>query len=87
MYIVSEQFSDLQGIRHGFTTRNGGVSEGYFESLNIGIRRGDLREHVEENYRILAGSIGFEYNNIALTSQVHGKTVRVVKKAEVFSHL
>lgn len=80
MYIVSEQFSDLQGIRHGFTTRNGGVSEGYFESLNIGIRRGDLREHVEENYRILAGSIGFEYNNIALTSQVHGKTVRVVKK-------
>ena len=52
MYIVSEQFSDLQGIRHGFTTRNGGVSEGYFESLNIGIRRGDLREHVEENYRI-----------------------------------
>lgn len=83
-YIVLKAFSDLKGVQHGFTTKNGGVSEGYFRSLNIGINRGDLREHVAENYRILAESIDFDSDNVALTSQVHGKTVRVVRRGGSF---
>lgn len=36
--LVSEK---LKGVKHGFTLRNGGVSEGDFGSLNLGLRRGD----------------------------------------------
>ena len=35
---------------HCFTTRYGGVSEGYLSSLNLGIHRGDKPENVRKNY-------------------------------------
>ena len=35
--LVSEK---LKGVKHGFTLRCGGVSEGEFGSLNVGLRRG-----------------------------------------------
>ena len=43
-----------KGIRvpHCFTTRLGGVSRGYLDSLNIGMNRGDEPENVEENFAI-----------------------------------
>lgn len=77
-YIVSEALSLAGSVRHGFTTRNGGVSEGQFRSLNLGINRGDKKEHVSRNYHIIAERIGFDPNNMALTSQVHGDNVRVI---------
>jgi hypothetical protein len=42
---------------HGFTTRFGGVSEGYLASMNIVFSRGDIRENVLENYRILGEAL------------------------------
>jgi|LSQX01.1.fsa_nt_gb YfiH family protein len=83
-FIVSTQLSELKGVKHGFTTKKGGKSEGHLSSLNIGISRGDLKEHVAENYRILAESIGFEPDNVALTRQVHGKEVRIVNRGGAF---
>ena len=38
---------------HCFTTRLGGVSEDYLDSLNLGENRGDKPQNVVENYRIL----------------------------------
>ena len=38
---------------HAFTTRFGGVSEGYLESLNLGENFEDSEENVRENYRRL----------------------------------
>lgn len=46
------------GIRHCFTTRAGGVSEGIFRSLNLSFTRGDDREAVLENYRRVASAMG-----------------------------
>jgi YfiH family protein len=63
---------------HGFTTRFGGVSEGYLASMNIGFSRGDIRENVLENYRILGEAIGFDPNNCVLARQTHTDTVRKV---------
>lgn len=39
----------LAGVRHGFCTRRGGVSEGLFASLNVGLGSSDRREAVLEN--------------------------------------
>jgi YfiH family protein len=78
--ISSDVLNGAGGIRHFFTTRKGGMSEGVWASLNIGINRGDKREHVEENFRRIARAVGFDVNNIAVTMQVHGDTVRTVDK-------
>ena len=41
----------LGGVRHGFSTRRGGVSPAQWDTLNLGPGRGDAPENVEENYR------------------------------------
>lgn len=70
------------GAAHCFTTRLGGVSTGYLDSLNIGMHRGDEPENVAKNYEILASALGFDVKNLVLTHQVHSAAVRVVTKAD-----
>ena len=65
---------------HCFTTRFGGVSEGYLESLNIGTHRGDAPENVLKNYRVLADALGFDPACVVLTKQTHTDVVRLVGK-------
>ena len=43
-----------------FSTRVGGVSEGPYESLNLGILTGDDPERVVENRRLLADRAGID---------------------------
>jgi polyphenol oxidase len=58
-----------------FSTRRGGVSEGPFESLNIGLLTADEPERVAENRRRLAGEVGADPELIAMNRQVHGAVV------------
>jgi YfiH family protein len=77
-YLTAEDFS----VPHCFTTRFGGVSTGIFDSLNIGMHRGDTPENVEKNYAILADALGFDLNHLVLTHQVHSDIVRRVTKQD-----
>jgi polyphenol oxidase len=58
-----------------FTTRVGGVSEGPFESLNLGRRTGDDVEHVDENRRRLCAEVGADEQNLTLGFQTHSTVV------------
>ena len=62
-------------VPHGFTTRFGGVSQGYLQSLNIGIHRGDQWENVLKNYEILGNALDFDVKNLVLSHQTHTDTV------------
>ena len=81
------QYLTAPGIaaKHCFTTRLGGVSEGYLDSLNIGIHRGDSAENVEKNYDILANALGFDPGKLILTRQTHSSIVRAVTEADTGS--
>ncbi len=86
--VINNQHENLhyltaQGIAapHCFTTRLGGVSRGYLDSLNIGTSRGDDRENVVENYRRLGQAIGFDVRNLVLSRQTHSNIVRPVTGA------
>ena len=68
------------GASHCFTTRLGGVSEGYLSSMNIGTSRGDQPENVLKNYDILGKNLGFDPHMAVLSRQVHSDIVRVVGK-------
>jgi len=78
---VSSQLERL-GVPHGFTTRAGGVSEGIWCSLNLGIHRGDDPEAVRENYRRVCAALGVEEGRLVLSRQVHGDAVRTVTAAD-----
>ena len=77
-YLTAENIT----VPHCFTTRLGGVSQGYLDSLNIGMHQGDDPENVAKNYEILANALDFDVQNIVLTRQVHSDIVRVVTKAD-----
>ncbi len=66
---------DLPGARALFTTRRGGVSQGPYESLNLGRWTDDDAEAVAENRRRVAALADAE---LVQGRQVHGTTVRRV---------
>ena len=72
--------SDFLTLRHGFTTRLGGVSEGHLASMNLGLRRGDVPENVYQNYDILGSALGFDPHRLVGAVQVHGDAVRLCTK-------
>ena len=59
-----------------FTTRRGGVSEGPYQSLNLGILTDDQPDRVLENRRIAAGLAGVDDERVAMGWQVHGTDIR-----------
>jgi YfiH family protein len=59
-----------------FTTRRGGVSEGPYASLNLGLWTDDARERVADNRERLAGLVGVAPGRFAQGRQVHGARVR-----------
>ena len=77
-YLVAESIE----APHGFTTRFGGVSTGYLESMNIGMHRGDSPENVAKNYAVLGNALGFDLQKVVLAHQIHENTVRVVTAAD-----
>jgi YfiH family protein len=66
----------LPGATVTFTTRQGGVSEGPYESLNLGILTDDDPVRVRENRRIAAEAAGVDPDRMAMGWQVHGTEIR-----------
>ena len=78
------EYLTAEGISapHCFTTRLGGVSEGYLRSLNLGMSRGDNPENVRKNYAILGEALGFDPQKAVLSRQVHSNIVLPVGEGD-----
>nr|MBO2486365.1 peptidoglycan editing factor PgeF [Bacillota bacterium] len=70
------------GVAHGFTGRQGGVSQGVFASLNLGLHVGDDPERVRENRRRALMAAGVDPGRLTLGEQVHGTGLRWVGAGE-----
>lgn len=77
-YLKFNAFDKFNFIKHGFSTKLGGVSEGIFESMNLGFRRGDEEENVRKNFGLICKSIGIKEDDLVFTDQVHKANIRVV---------
>lgn len=63
------------GVRIAFTTREGGVSEGAYTSLNLGSHVNDDLACVQENRRRVLAAFGCEDALLVVPNQVHGSQV------------
>lgn len=70
------------GAVHGFSTRLGGVSEGPYASLDLGLGKGDDPDKVRENFRRFCTAVGADVNRVVCTQQVHLDAVRVATSAD-----
>ena len=65
-------------VKHGFSSRIGGVSEGIFSSMNLSFSRGDNEACVRENFKRMAEAIGVEPDSLVFAAQTHTTNVRKV---------
>lgn len=76
--ITLDVLQNLPGIRHGFMTRAGGVSEGIYDSLNCGLGSDDDLERVRENRRRVLRMAGIGATTLLTAHQIHSPDVLVV---------
>lgn len=74
-------------IRHGFFTREGGVSEGIYAGLNTGLGSNDDPAKVIENRRRIAEHLGAGHGSVVTLYQVHGATALTVDTHQDRAHL
>jgi YfiH family protein len=67
---------ELPHARAVFSSRHGGVSEGPYDSLNLGMLTADAPENVTENRRRLGEAVGHPWSCFCYGRQVHGARVR-----------
>ena len=67
-------------VTHAFTTRFGGVSQGIYSSLNLGINRGDSLDLVRENYDLICRVLNITVQEIVCSFQIHSAHIRVVTR-------
>jgi len=79
-YLTSDVLPFDDRIRHGFFTRQGGVSTGIYAALNCGLGSGDAPENVRQNRDRAAAALGID--KLAGVHQVHGCAVHVIRTRE-----
>lgn len=81
-YLEFSMLADTDLVRHGFSTRLGGVSKGCFSSMDLSFVRGDEEEAVRENFRRTGASMGVSCEDMVFSQQTHTTNVRVVTEQD-----
>lgn len=81
-YLTFPAFSEIGTVKHLFSTRIGGVSEGIFASMNLSFTRGDNEEAVLENYRRIAEVLSCSIDDFVCADQTHTTNIRLVTKED-----
>lgn len=68
---------------HAFSTRIGGVSEGIYASLNLGMNRGDDKDKVIKNWDLFLDCAGVSNREFVCGSQVHGNNVVIASRKDL----
>lgn len=70
-------WKDSAFVQDGFSTRQGGVSRGIYESMNFSVKMGDSKENVEENFKRFLGA--HHFTSPVMADQVHETRIRRVE--------
>ena len=81
-YIQFKNLSATGIVKHGFSTRKGGVRTGIFSSMNLNFKRGDDPDAVLENYRRMAAALNMRVEDMVLSDQTHTTNVRVITEED-----
>lgn len=82
LFLTFPALAEIDGIKHLFSTRMGGVSEGMFSSMNLSYTRGDDKQAVDENYRRIAKVLGCGPEDFVCSDQTHTTNIRKVTASD-----
>ncbi|MFL6799401.1 MAG: peptidoglycan editing factor PgeF [Xanthobacteraceae bacterium] len=84
--LQAASLTSLPGIRHAFFTREGGVSQGLYASLNGGPGSQDAPNNVAENRARMAAALAVPADHLLTAYQIHSAEVVVIDKPWEPSH-
>ena len=76
----SNKLKKFNNINHCFFSKNGGVSQGIYKSLNCGLGSNDRKKNVLENLDIVSEKIGLDAENLFIMNQTHSNKVVVINE-------
>ncbi|AKL95612.1 hypothetical protein CACET_c21660 [Clostridium aceticum] len=76
--VVSEGLQQLGIVKHGFSTRIGGVSKDHNSTLNLSFKTNDDKNHVMANLQGFCEAIDVKLENLVLSDQVHSDGIKIV---------
>lgn len=82
VYLTFPILEETGVVKHLFSTRMGGVSEGIYRSMNLSYTRGDKKDAVDENYRRIAAALGCGVEDMVCSDQTHTTNLRIVGRAD-----
>lgn len=77
-YLTFPQLDDYEELRHLFTTRHGGVSQGHCATWNFGERHLDTDENILQNFELLGQVLGADTDQMVTSAQTHTTNIRTV---------
>lgn len=77
-YIMQLYKSKRLKVKHAFSSRQGGVSQPPYDSLNLAYHVGDRRDDVVKNHKLFAYEAGFDFKKLVFMNQIHSNKVHVV---------
>lgn len=83
IYLTIPAFEGTGLVKHCFTTRVGGVSQGIYKSLNTSITKEDPLENVRRNLDIVCSAIGIDYRKLVFSDQTHEDKIRIVSEKDI----
>lgn len=78
--LQATSLAKLAGVRHGFFTRDGGVSQGVYATLNGGTGSDDAPDKVTENRARMAAALGVVPDRLLTAYQIHSPNVVVAEQ-------
>ncbi|MCC8169084.1 MAG: peptidoglycan editing factor PgeF [Oscillospiraceae bacterium] len=81
-YYTISSFESTGLVKHGFSTREGGVSSGCYSSMNLRFNCDDARNNVLRNYEIISSALGMDYKRLVLTKQVHEDVIHTATESD-----
>lgn len=81
-FFVFPILEDTGLVKHGFSTRLGGVSQGCFSTMNLTFTTGDNGDAVLENYRRIGEAMDIRPEDMVLSYQTHTTNIRRVTEED-----
>jgi polyphenol oxidase len=82
-FAIEPWMNDNSGLMAGFSTKNGGVSQGEYSGLNFGFHVGDSPVSVKKNRELLSQEIEFPLVSWIGAEQTHEISIQKVTKADI----
>jgi len=80
LYLTVPSFDETGLVKHGFSTRIGGISTDDLGPLNLSFTRGDVHHNVRVNYELFCKGLGIDYRDLVFSDQTHTANCMAVTK-------